>query len=329
MKFLLALLILALPVPDSKIDKIFRGWNRGPGGSVGVVVGGRLVFARGYGLADVAKKTPNTPQTVYDLASVSKQFTATAVLLQAQQGKLTLTDRLDKHISGLPAYAAGTSLERLLTMTSGFPEYDDSQAVKLEDLRETLRSEPGTLKAEYQYLNMNYALLTFVVQKVAGQPLGEVLQQDIFRPLKMGHTTFLHSKSQRVDRRAIGYKRHKGGWVVSRNDVPGVGDGNVFSSVEDLSLWAIDWLRGSSLLKPEWQRRAWTRAAQDIDYGFGFEIDEHQGQRRISHSGSWNGTSTYIALYPQRKLAVIVLSNREEEDSYGLGEQVEDLFLRS
>ena len=300
---------------------------------MGVVRNGHLIFSKGYGWADVGRRRPNTSRTNFDLASVSKQFTATTVLLQAEKGRLNLRDPLGKYIAGLPAYASRAPLENLLNMTSGLPDYDDSEPVQLSDLVDQLKGdEPGFKPGErYEYLNMNYALLTFVVQKVSAQDLGTVMQREIFAPLRMSRTSFLNKRGQNIEDRAVGYVKKGKDWAVSRNDVPGVGDGNVFSNVEDLSLWAADLLRGSSRI-PSSLGQAWTSGrtlkGKPTGYGYGFEIDTHGGQKRISHSVSWNGTSTYISLYPKVKLAVIVLSNREDEDAYCLGEQVEDLFLK-
>ena len=329
---LLAVCWLCLLVPgwaQSEIDSIFREWNNGPGGAVGVVQGDRLVVKRGYGYADLAAHTRIDSATNFDLASVSKQFCSTAVLMLAQRGRLRLDDRLDRYLDGLPAYAAGVRLRNLLNMTSGLPDYDDSQPASPKSLVAGLRAGEAAFApgSRYEYVNLNYALLTFVVERAGAQPMGAFLQQQIFGPLKMKNTHFLSRKDQKIDNRATGYRRAGKEWVVSRNDVPGVCDGNVFSSVEDLARWEIDWLKGSSLLDGSWRKRAWTEGLRSSGYGYGFEIDRHAGWRRISHTGSWNGTSTYVALYPERKLGVIVLSNREEEDVYALGEQVEDLYL--
>lgn len=333
--FWLALGAAAAPPSAPDIDPVFHAWQgKVPGGAVGVVLKDKLVYSKGYGMANLAKGIPNTPQTLYDLASVSKQFCATAVLLQAQKGKLSLKAGLGTYLPGLPDYAAKTPVENLLNMTSGFPDYDFDGAVDRKTLIATLNEGEPSFRAgsRYEYLNMNYALLTYVVQKVASQSMGQVLEYGIFRPLKMSHTVFLSKADQVIADRAVGYAKNGSGWSKSVSDSPGVADGNVFSSVEDLSLWARDLLRGSSLLTPESLKKAWTSGragGEETGYGFGFEIDEHEGYRRISHTGSWYGTATYVALYPQLKLGVIVLSNREDEDVYSLGEQVEDLYLNS
>ena len=317
----------------TEIDEIFSSWDGNvPGGAVGVVSNDKLVFAKGYGMADLGKKTANSPATVYDLASVSKQFAALAALAQVQKGKLDLKQGLGTYLPGLPAYAAKTPVENLLNMTSGFPDYDYDQQATRKALIDTLNAEEPSFKAgtKYEYLNMNYALLTYVVQKVASQSMGQVLEYSIFKPLKMTSTVFLSKLGQKIPDRAVGYAKDGDRWVKSVSDGPGVADGNVFSSVNDMALWARDLLRGSSVISAELQKKAWTsgRAGKDpTGYGYGFEVDEHEGYTRISHSGSWYGTATYIALYPKLKLGVVVLSNREDEDCYGLGEQVEDLYL--
>lgn len=324
----------AAPPQENRADVIFKKWNDGPGGSVGVVADGHLIWAKGYGYADLAHKTPNTPSTNYDLASLSKQFTAAAVLLQVQHGRLSLTDHLDKYVQDLPVYASKVTIQNLLQMTSGLPDYDDSSQVQLSDLVETLNTEQPSFRPghRYEYLNMNYALLTFVVEEVAKQKLGQILESQIFQPLGMHQTRFLSKLGQTIPNRAIGYKMTRKGPKVSRNDVPGVGDGNVFSNVQDLSLWAIDLLKGSRIISANLQKAAWTSGettqAKKTGYGYGFEIGTHLKQKRVSHTGSWNGTSTYLGLYPSAKVAVIVLSNREEEDVEELGEQLAAVYLK-
>jgi CubicO group peptidase (beta-lactamase class C family) len=146
----------------------------------------------------------------------------------------------------------------------------------------------------------------------------------------MTNTVFLSKFGQIVPNRAIGYTQGKSGWSKSISDSPGVADGNVFSSVDDMALWARDLLHGSSILSAANQKKAWTSGSaggSPTGYGYRFEVDDHSGYTRISHTGSWYGAATYIALYPKLKLGVIVLSNREDEDCYGLGEQVEDLYM--
>jgi CubicO group peptidase (beta-lactamase class C family) len=332
--FVLFLSLHAFAAPGaSEVDEIFSHWagNR-PGGAVGVVFKDRLFLSKGYGMSNLAEKTPNTPQTVYDLASVSKQFAATVVLVQAEKGKLKLDAGLGTYLAGLPRYAAETPLKNLLNMTSGLPDYDDDEETECEDLVAQLNGEEPSFKAgaRYEYLNMNYALLTYVVENVTGKSMAQMLDTVIFQPLRMNHTVFLDEVDQKIPNRAVGYAMRGDGWVRSVGDDPGVADGNVFSSVDDLSLWARDLLRGSSILSAEWQARAWTSGSasgESTGYGYGFEVDTHEGHTRISHDGSWYGTATYMSMYPKLQLAVIVLANREDEDCSELGEQVEDLYL--
>lgn len=329
-------LLATLPAwgaPEQHVRKIFKAWKDGPGGSVGVVHKGRLIFAQGFGLADISTKLPNTPQTNFDLASLSKQFTATTILLADQEGKLALSDPISRFLPGLPPYAASVRVEQLLGMLSGLPEYDDTQPASLKDLIATLQAEGPTFRAgeRYEYLNMNYALLTFIAAKVHGKSLGAVLRERVFAPLAMNRTTFLETSGQKVAQRAVGYREKSGRPVKSRNDVPGIGDGNVFSNVEDLSRWCIDLLAGSRILKSKWQKLAWTSGrlsnGKKTEYGCGFEVDTHAGQVRISHTGSWAGTSTYLGLYPGSQLGVIVLSNWEDEEVLDMGEQLAKVYL--
>jgi CubicO group peptidase (beta-lactamase class C family) len=319
MKAYVLVLLLSLRVwaqQPADIDAIFKKWDRKtvPGGAVGVVKDGRLVYAHGYGLANISNQTPNTSRTNFDLASVSKQFTAASILLLAERKKLRLDDRLDKFFPKLPEYAAPVRLENLLTMTSGLPDYDDSLPTDENTLLKTLRRSKPTFSpgARYEYLNMNYALLSFVAERADGRKLGQIMSQELFAPLGMQNTCFLQEAGQKVPNRATGYIKKPKGWRVSQNDVPGVGDGNVFSNVEDLSLW---------LLKHPFPEH------KGDGYGYGLEYDRHANQQRISHTGSWSGTSTYISYYPKARFGVIVLGNREDADAYGLGEKVEDLYL--
>ncbi len=314
---------------DPRVDRLCAHFEGRPGVSIAIVRNGQPTHLKGYGLADRATRRTITPQSAFDLASVSKQFTAVTVMQLAERGKLSLQDPLGKFFPRIVPYARGVRLDRLLTMTSGLPDYADAADVTLTDLLADLEQGRPAFPAgqRYEYLNMNYALLTRVVEKVTAESFGAVLRGAIFEPMKMSRTTFLARAGQSIPGRVVGYRRtRQGQWQVSQNDAPGIGDGNIFSCGQDMARWAIGWLDGLPLLKPRLRQQAWTRATltsgKRVDYGYGWEI----GEGCVYHSGSWDGTSTYIALYPAARLGVVVLSNNEDEAVDLLGERLAALY---
>lgn len=342
---LMLLVLLALVAPAgaqeiggpqaAAIQKLVLGRypQPGPGCAVAVVKGGRIVHLKGYGLADVRAGKPLTPDSVFDLASVSKQFTAACILLLADRGRLKVDDDVRRYLPELQAGKNVLRIANLLGMTSGLPEYETDEAgatpesVLEEVADQRRRFAPG---ARYVYTNTNYALLTLVLQRVTGTTQRQFLRQNLFDPLGMKSSDFLERDDYRAPGQVRGYAKAESGRAeLSEHPVTGLGDGNVLSTARDMATWLLALRKQAILKKSTWQR-AWTSGklsgGEETGYGFGFEVQDKP--RCVYHSGSWYGTATYMAWYPEEDYGVVVLSNLEDSPVDELADGMDALYLR-
>jgi D-alanyl-D-alanine carboxypeptidase len=293
-----------------------------PGLSLAIVRDGKILKARGYGLANVEMNVPATPSTVYQLASVTKQFTATAIMLLAQEGKISLDDKIDKHVDGTPDIWKEITVRHLLTMTSGIKDYlslppeNDRQDTTLDKIVQRVTGLPLDFAPgeKYKYSNTNYVLLAIIIQKTSGQPYDAFLAERVFKPLGMTATRRT-SLNDVIPYRAAGYTRANDTWQNSAYLNPTLwdnGDGGMLSSVLDLAKWDAALYRDTILTAPS-RQQMWTPGklndGKTHAYGFGWGVDRSQGHRRIWHSGGRPGTSTIISRYVDDKLTVIILAN--------------------
>lgn len=295
--------------------------QRIPGMAVAVIQAGTVIKAQGYGLADVEHNVPVTPQTIFQSGSLGKQFTAVAVMLQAQDGRLALTDPLTKFFSNAPPSWRDITVRHLLTHTSGIPDYADGLIDYRKDYSEDdLVTFAATLPldfvpgAEWKYSNTAYMLLGVIVRKASGAFYGDVLRDRVFTPLGMT-TARIISEADIVPHRAGGYRLERGElrnqqWVSPTLNT--TADGSLYLSLQDLIAWDRG-IRGNAVLQPESWRQIFTPVALNSGrthpYGFGFEIDRIAGQDIQRHGGSWQGFKTYIARYLGDDLTIIALAN--------------------
>jgi len=312
-----------------------------PGVSLAVLERGDLVFAQGYGQANVELSVPAAPETVYQLASVTKQFTAAAAMLLVGEGKLGLDDGLLQHLPDLPSAWEGVTLRHLLTHTSGIKSMTD-----LPDFMKTIRKDntPDEMLAwvkdvppefapgeRYAYNNTGYFLLGLLIEKASGKAYGDFLTERIFEPLGMTRTRVndLHAI---IPGRAAGYtwgnETLRNGEYVSPTQPYAAGA--LVSTVLDLARWeAALWT--DTPLPQEALKQMWTPAAltdgTTVEYGFGWSVRTYRGHRQIGHGGGIPGFSTYIARFPDEGLAVIVLSNSDRGDADQLARGVAALYI--
>jgi CubicO group peptidase (beta-lactamase class C family) len=307
-----------------------------PGASLLVVRDGKPVVRRSWGLADVEAGVPATPATNYRLASVTKQFTATAILLLAQDNKLFLSDRASKWLPSLPKSAQSITLHQLLTHTSGLVDYEDlmpenttvqvhdADVLKLIESKDSLYFPPGT---SYRYSNTGYSLLSLIVERVSGQPFATFLHDRIFVPLGMKHTVAHQDGIDVVSNRAFGYTKKNGAWTRHDQSTTSavLGDGGIYSSIDDMLEWDAAQY-DSRLLGEEWRRVAFTphttTDVPDVSYGFGWRITGET----LWHSGETAGFRNVILRYPGRHLTVVILTNRDEGDPYQTALAIAKLF---
>src|SRR5262245_5177572 len=299
-----------------------------PGAAVLIVHNAQPVLMAGYGLADIEKKTAITADTQFDLASVSKQFTAMAVMILAERGKLNYDDPVRKWIPELPEFESPRpiKLRDLLGHTSGLPDYlnllkgGDYEFCKLTNLDvaplfggKKLKRPPGS---KFDYSNSNYALLPVVVERSSGRTFSSFLRDHIFQPLGMNHTCVMDKFPYDLENRATGYGRKMmvGKLEVSKRDGPICGDGNVFSTVRDLARWDAG-LVENRLVRPDTQNLAWTSGKLDdgkeTGYGFGWMVTVDRGNKYIVHGGGWAGTRTVIGRWVSEKITIAILCNDE------------------
>jgi CubicO group peptidase (beta-lactamase class C family) len=348
--FLVAVSILAVLASCSRkdpaltaIDDLLAPFSGDsvPGASVLVVQDGRVTLARAFGMADLESGVPATTATNYRLASLTKQFTASAVLLLVRDGKLALETPLKEALPEFPEDGRSITLRHLLTHTSGVPDYEpfvpDTQSwqVRDRDVLEILTHTNGTdfpPGSAYSYSNSGYALLAMVVERVSGQSFAAFLHDRMFEPLGMGGTVAFEEGISTVSNRAFGYTIADGsGERTDQSTTSAVlGDGGVYSSVDDLAKWDDALARGLVLDSAEW-REATTPArltnGSATEYGFGWFVDSYRGRLRHRHGGDTRGFNNVIMRFPDDRLTIVVLTNRDESGLTDIGERIADLFL--
>lgn len=308
-----------------------------PGASLLVVCDGAPVVRRAYGYADLESRIAATAATNYRLASVTKQFTAAAGLLLAQDQRLTLDDPVRKWLPSLPDATEPVTIRHLLTHSSGVVAYEDlipegtTTQVHDADVLLLLEREnrtyfrPGT---SYRYSNSGYALLALIVERASGQSFASFLRDRIFAPLGM-HQTVAHQEGiSIVSSRAFGYSRSNGGWTRDDQSLTSavLGDGGIYSSVDDLTRWDAS-LYNDRLLGDEVRQAAFSPLTPtddpNVHYGFGWRIT---GDRHW-HSGETRGFRNVIVRWPQRRLTVAILTNRNEAPPHATALTIGALFL--
>lgn len=325
------------------IDALFAPYDHpdSPGASIVVIQRDTVVFMRGYGSANLELHTPADAQTDYRLASLTKQFTATAIMLLVQDGRLSYDERVSDVLSGLPAYAHDVRIRNLLNHTSGLWDYEDlvpdTQRVQVHDRdmfallarADSLYFPPGT---HFRYSNTGYALLALVVEKTSGMSFAHFLHDRIFAPLEMTSTLAYEKGVSTVPHRAYGYTQRDSVFQPTDQSPTSavLGDGGVYSSVADLVKWDHA-LETNAIVSAASQQLAWTPpvlpAGAPTKYGFGWFVDHDGGRRRLYHHGETSGFTNFILRYPEQRLTVIVLTNRNGGEPWTIGQKVADMFL--
>lgn len=326
----------------ARLDALMQDYaGQGPGAAVLVLRDGQPLARRAYGLADVEAGSQVTPDTRFRLASVTKQFTAAAVLLLAQDGALSLDDPVRQWLPSLPPSPQPVTLRHLLTHASGVLDYEDlmdqadtrqvrdSDVLRLLEGQDRLYFAPGT---GYRYSNSGYALLALVVGKASGTDFARFLRARIFQPLGMGAVAFEDGIST-VPGRAYGYSRQDGRWVRTDQSTTSavLGDGGVYASIDDLAKWDAalqdDRLLGDALRNEAFAAHNPVQGEADVDaYGYGWRIHDHDGVRVRWHSGETIGFRNVIVRWPDQRFTVVVLSNRNAPEPYRLALRIAALY---
>ncbi len=345
-------------VSAAQVDKVFAFVHaHDPGCAVLVIKNGKPVYRKGFGLAELRAGRRINAETNFRLASLTKQFTAMAVMLLVHDGKLRYEEHLTDVFPDFPSYGKTITIRQVLNHTSGLIDYEDIMAKQYAGMADEkipqisdagvlalLKNETGTRFApgtRWAYSNSGYVLLAQVVEKRSGMRFREFLRERIFEPLEMTGTIAHEKGKDEVSHRAYGYTRTAGKWRQTDQSSTSatLGDGGVYTSLTDLEKWnrALDnhTLLTAKEMQPALNPGTAPNGAplQQVDgslaplYGFGWFLDPLHGHRRYSHYGETVGFRNAIQRFPDDRLTVIVLSNRAEVDAPALAEKVAELYL--
>jgi CubicO group peptidase (beta-lactamase class C family) len=347
---LLSALLLAQPMTQAatkqqQVDALFAKWNKpgSPGAAVEVVKDGKVVYRHAFGMADIEQRRPITPMTDFHVASLSKQFTAFAVLLLAQDGKLSLDDDVRKYLPELPDFGQVIKIRHLMHHTSGLRDewsllamagwrmddvITDDDVMRLVQRQRALNFTPGS---DFSYCNTSFTLLSQVVQRVSGKSLAVFAKERIFAPLGMKHSFFHEQYSTLVPGRAQSYQPAAGGgyegFALSYSTV---GPTSLFTTADDLVLWANNFDTahvGGKKLLAEMQQPAVLNDGKATGYGDGVWVGKYRGVRKIDHNGVDAGFRTYLARFPDQHLAVVIVGNGADVVATRLGQRIADIWL--
>lgn len=343
---LLSPLALAAQERDlpSRIDQIFARYDRNtPGCVMGVAKDGRTLYTQGYGSANLEYGVPLTASSVMESGSVAKQFTAAAVVLLQQDGKLALDDDIRKYLPEVPDFGRTITIRHLLTHTSGLRDqwgllgiegrgpgsqvHSPMTTLDLVVHQKMLNFPPGTA---YSYSNTGYALATLIIERVSGKSLQEFSQERLFGPLRMTHTQWRDDFTRVVPQRATAYSPSDSGYHMDMPFTNMIGNGGLLSTVDDLLRWNENLDRttvGGPAFTQTLQTPMRLTSGRTTDYALGLGVGEYDGVHEVSHTGSTAGYRTFLGRYPDQRVSVAVWCNNSGANAGQLGHQVADLVL--
>ena len=330
----------------AKVDRVFERWNRSdtPGCAVGVAVGGGPVLIRTYGMADLEDGLKITPDTIFESGSVAKQFTAAAIALLVQEGKLSLDDPVRKYLPEVPDFGTPILIRHFLNHTSGLRSqwsllslagrptgltvHSLDEILELVSGLKELNFKPGD---EFLYNNTGYTLLGIIVRRVSGKSLAEFSQERLFKPLGMTRTQWRDDFRKIVPGRATAYSQNRDGGFSTNMPFTNVyGNGGLLTTVGDLLIWNenLDSPRvGGKAMVDQLQTRGRLNDGSEIEYAQGLTVTTYKGVLEVSHGGSTAGYQTFLARFPDERLSIVVLSNVTTSGPARLAHAVADIFL--
>ncbi len=328
------------------IDSIFGAFDntRSPGCALGVSQDGSPVLLRAYGMADLEHGVPNTPETIFEPGSVSKQFTAAATVLLALDGKISLDDDVRKYIPELPDYGEPVTVRHLLHHTSGFRDWGSVAGIEgwprtrrahththvldIASRQEALNYPPGEY---YSYTNTGYNLQVILVERVSGMSFSEFSKRRIFEPLGMTKTEWRDDFTRVVKDRSVAYRAAgDGGWAMLMPFENVYGNGGLLTTVEDLLRFTHNLETGEMggpRFVEEMHRQGVLNSGKVIHYAAGLQVGEYRGIREVQHSGATAGYRGYLSRYPDHGFAAAVMCNTATANAGRLLRQVVDLYL--
>lgn len=339
---------------DKQIDQLFSGYNSTtPGVAVAVIKDGKIIFKKGYGTANLEYELPITPKTVFQIASVSKQFTAFSIYLLEKQGKISLEDDIRKYIPELPDFGKTVRIKHLLSHTSGIKDQaalltlagwrmDDvtttQHNLRLISRQKELNFEPGS---QYLYSNSGYTLLAEIVKRVSGGSFAEFAKKNIFEPLEMTDTQFYDDYERIVKNRADSYELENGTYKKKSLSNSSAGAANLYTTVEDLTKWVLNFENpkvGDAELIKRFNEPSLLNNGERVVYGItdGSPVYHAKGQNNwtyrglnlMSHGGHAAAFRSFLGRFPDKHLAVIALSNDEYYQNFNTSIKIAEFYLK-
>lgn len=332
---------------SEKVDKVFAQWDKpdSPGCELAVIKDGQIVYKRGYGMANLEHNIPMSPASIMDTGSVSKQITAMAIALLAEQGKISLDDDVRTYLPEIPQYEAPITIRHLIHHTSGIRDYltlmsiagmrDDDYYVDGEVVNLLARQKELNFRSgsEFLYSNSGYFLLSQIVKRASGKTLREFADENMFKPLGMTRTKFYDDHNEIVKNRAASYvPRRSGGFQIAATTLDMVGDGNVFTCVEDLFLWDQNFYhnklgKGGQELINQVLTTGTLNSGEKIDYAFGLVVGEYRGLRIVEHGGAFVGYRAMTMRFPDQRFSVVLQCNLGTMNPSNLARRIADIYL--
>jgi CubicO group peptidase (beta-lactamase class C family) len=331
--------------PGARVDAILSRWDKStPGCAAGVSQKGVSVLQKAYGMADLEHEVPNKPDTIFEAGSVSKQFTAAAILLLAKDGKLSVDDPARKYLPELPDYGVPLTIRHMLTHTSGLRDWGSVVAVTgwprttrvhthahvldVVSRQKALNFTPGT---RWSYSNTGYNLAAIIVSRVSGQSFASFTHDRIFQPLGMTRTSWRDDYTRIVKDRAIAYENGRDGYSSDMPFENVHGNGGLLTTVGDLLRWTRNHLSqpvvgDAAFVKDEQEPGRFTDGRKH-DYAFGLRVASYRTVREVSHSGATAGYRAYLATYPDQQVAVAVLCNAGNANATQIAHEIADGYL--
>jgi CubicO group peptidase (beta-lactamase class C family) len=330
--------------PAVKVDKLFAQWDKPntPGCALAVIKDGLITYERGYGAANLELAVPLTPSSVFNAGSISKQFTVMSILMLAQQGKLSLEDDVRKHIPEVPDFGTPVKLRHLVHHTSGLRDFlemlemagwrtgditTEKDVLDMVARQRTLNHRPGD---EFVYTNTGYVLLAVVVKRVAGQPLREFAEANIFRPLGMTGTHFYDDHRAIIQGLVDGYLPQKGGFLKWMPADDHAGSSNLFTTVRDLARWDenfYDRKVGGQAIIEQMLTQGTLNDGSKLEYAGGLLVTSYRGLKTVIHAGSSLGYQGTLHRFPEQHFSVALLCNVRGNNPDGLARRVADIYL--
>jgi CubicO group peptidase (beta-lactamase class C family) len=331
--------------PSEQVDKLFEKMDRtiSPGCAVAAMRDGKILYQRGYGMADLDHNVPITAETVFHVASMSKQFTAAAIVMLAQERKLSLDDEVRKYVPELPDFGAPVTLRQLVYHTSGLRDQwellglagwrysldliTDDDVLSIMSRQKDLNFPPGS---KHMYSNTGYTLLAQVVKRVSGQSFREFTTSRIFQPLGMRNTHFRDDHAEIVKNMAYGYVPAKDTFRISITNFDTVGATSLLTTIEDLALWDENFYNprvgGPEMIRQMLERGKLSDGEQ-LDYAFGLVIGKHRGLATVDHAGGDAGYRSDMIRFPDQHFTAVCLCNRADSNPSELTLQVAEIYL--